>query len=291
MNIDICHLPAAYAGHGQDTGDTVMRGTPSERSPGVRLIDAAEPSLAAGVPASPAGTLYLRSSRGGVIVPPGAPLSVLLGRDEPNVHVAIGVGDRYISREHARVHREHDHWTLTNHGKLPLQLPGSVQLLTGGTATLATGYTPIIVKHRHGPTHVVEAVVVPVSDRRPGEAAHADTTSAARLWELTSEERLAVIVLAQRYLRHEAHAQPLAWSQAAEDLAAATGDPRWNSRRVERLVEGIRKRLTLAGVAGLTRDEVGEPVGNSLNHNLITELLLTTTLVPPDLAVIDNLEW
>jgi hypothetical protein len=44
-------------------------------------------------------------------------------------------------------------------------------------------------------------------------------------------------------------------------------------------------------VAGLTRDEVGEPVGNALNHNLITELLLTTTLVPPDLAEIDVLDW
>lgn len=44
-------------------------------------------------------------------------------------------------------------------------------------------------------------------------------------------------------------------------------------------------------MSGLTRDEVGEPVGNTLNHNLITELLLTTTLVPPDLAEIDLLDW
>ncbi len=37
---------------------------------------------------------------------------------------------------------------------------------------------------------------------------------------------------------------------------------------------------------GLTREEVGEPVGNMLNHNLITELLRTRTLVPPDLLML-----
>ncbi|GLY83134.1 hypothetical protein Airi02_010640 [Actinoallomurus iriomotensis] len=34
----------------------------------------------------------------------------------------------------------------------------------------------------------------------------------------------------------------------------------------------------------LTHAEIGEPVGNALNHNL----LLSTTLVPPDLAVLDE---
>jgi hypothetical protein len=54
----------------------------------------------------------------------------------------------------------------------------------------------------------------------------------------------------------------------------------------------VRKRLHEEhGVMGLTRDEVGEPVGNALNHNLITELLLSATLVPPDLREIDVLEW
>ncbi|MGH3874906.1 MAG: hypothetical protein ACRDSR_25960 [Pseudonocardiaceae bacterium] len=35
------------------------------------------------------------------------------------------------------------------------------------------------------------------------------------------------------------------------------------------------------------RNEVGEPVGNALNHKLILELLLSTTLVPPDLRLLD----
>jgi hypothetical protein len=41
-------------------------------------------------------------------------------------------------------------------------------------------------------------------------------------------------------------------------------------------------------VPGLTREEVGEPVGNALNDNLIRELVLSTTLVPPDLALLDD---
>jgi hypothetical protein len=35
-------------------------------------------------------------------------------------------------------------------------------------------------------------------------------------------------------------------------------------------------------------DEVPQPVGNALNHNLITELLVTTTIVKSDLALLDD---
>lgn len=48
-------------------------------------------------------------------------------------------------------------------------------------------------------------------------------------------------------------------------------------------------RLSRAGgVEGLTREEVGEPVGNTLNHNLIMELLRSTTLVPSDLNLLET---
>jgi hypothetical protein len=40
------------------------------------------------------------------------------------------------------------------------------------------------------------------------------------------------------------------------------------------------------GVPGLTREEVGEPAGNMLNHNLIMELLRTITLMPQDLRLL-----
>jgi len=268
-----------------------MKRGSSERGPGVRLLDPTGASLAAGIPASAPGTIYFRSAKGGIVAPPNIEFSIVFGRDEPNVHVAVGVGDRYVSREHGRVTREHDHWTLANRGTLPLRLPGSTHLLTGGSMPLANGYTPIIVRYRHGPVHVLEAFVVPLAQPPPETADDSDPTSNPRLWVLSENERLALIVLSRRYLSHDTHAQPLSWGQAAEDLAAITEDARWTPRRVERLVEGVRQRLSQAGVVGLTRDEVGEPIGNTLNHNLITELLLTATLVPPDLAEIDVLEW
>jgi len=40
-------------------------------------------------------------------------------------------------------------------------------------------------------------------------------------------------------------------------------------------------------VPWLTREELGEPVGNALNDHLIRALLASTTLVPMDLALID----
>lgn len=55
------------------------------------------------------------------------------------------------------------------------------------------------------------------------------------------------------------------------------------------MVAAIRARLSREGVPGLVREEVGEPVGNALNDNLMRELVLSTTLVPPDLALIDAL--
>jgi hypothetical protein len=56
---------------------------------------------------------------------------------------------------------------------------------------------------------------------------------------------------------------------------------------VEHLVARVRARLSRAGVAGLTREEVTGPVGNALNHNLLTEMVRSTTLVPPDLRRLD----
>jgi len=53
-------------------------------------------------------------------------------------------------------------------------------------------------------------------------------------------------------------------------------------------VTEVRNQLSAQGVYGLVREEVGEPVGNLLNHSLLTELVRSTTLVPPDLAQLDR---
>lgn len=259
--------------------------------PGVRFLDAEGPSLAAGVPASSPGTLYVRTAAGGLVVDPNLGFTVRFGRDTKNVHVPVGLGDRHVSREHGQLTREDGRWMLTNLGKLPLQLPGSTLLLSNGSIPVSPGYTPILVKHQHGRLHVIETFVValPAPGLDPSETA---STAFGQPYELGPDERLALIVLAQRYLRHETFAQPIGWAQAGEDMATVTGETSWTSKRVEKLIARVRKRLhEKHGVKGLTREEVGEPVGNALNHNLISELLLSATLVPPDLADIDLLDW
>lgn len=117
---------------------------------------------------------------------------------------------------------------------------------------------------------------------RPG-----DLTRPPKVWRLDATERLVMVVLAQRYLLHEAYPRPLAWRQAAEHLADLQPDEKWGPKRVEHLVAKVRNRLSRHGVVGLTREEVGEPVGNTLNHNLIRELLEGTTLIPTDLRLLD----
>ncbi len=117
---------------------------------------------------------------------------------------------------------------------------------------------------------------------------HADPTQPPRTWRLTEDERLVLVVLGQRYLLHEARPAPLSWRQTADQLAEIRPGSEWTAKRVEHLVVAVRGRLSRGGVAGLTREEVGEPVGNALNHNLLHELTESTSLVPPDLSLLDE---
>ena len=96
-----------------------------------------------------------------------------------------------------------------------------------------------------------------------------------------------LIVLGQRYLYQEPYPQPLTWQATTAQLDELQPDRQWRQRRVENLVLAVRLRLSAKGVPGLTREEVGEPVGNTLNHNLLVELLRSGTLGPPDLEDLD----
>ncbi|MGQ0838163.1 hypothetical protein [Actinokineospora sp.] len=114
-----------------------------------------------------------------------------------------------------------------------------------------------------------------------------DLTQPPKTWRLTPDERLVLVAMGQRYLLHEARPQPLSRQQTAELLAELQPHSTWTHRRVEHMVIDVRARLSTGGVYGLVREEVGEPVGNALNDNLFRELVLSTTLVPPDLALLD----
>lgn len=247
-------------------------------------------TLATGVPAAPPGTLFALSLAGGFTASPRDGQRLYFGRNRPDVHICVGEDDRRVSRRHGELDYRLGQWWLTNTGRLPIRLPGSMWLFPGGEPIpLAEGYAPLFLRGSAGREHLLELFVVGEAGRRP-PSQHADITQPPNVWRLSPDERLALVVLGQRYLYHEANPQPLSWRQAAAQLADLQPDAGWTFKRVEHLVVGVRGRLSRAGVGGLTREEVGEPVGNSLNHNLLTELVLSTTLVPPDLELLDPLD-
>jgi hypothetical protein len=245
-------------------------------------------SLAFGVPPSAPHTIFVLSIAGGVVVPPGpGRRTVLFGRNKLDVQVCVGADDRKVSRQHGSLVYERNRWWLTNIGRLPIRLPGSQLLFTGEEPVpLAEGYTPLFLPGSATREHLLEVHVTGSDGERP-QSRHRDVTQPPRSWRLDEQERLVLIVLGQRYLLHEARPQPLTWRQAAEQLAELRPDEGWTAKRVEHLVGAVRIRLSRGGVPGLTREEVGEPVGNTLNDTLVRELMLSTTLVPPDLAVLD----
>lgn len=255
---------------------------------GVQLLPAGTGSLARGLPPVPAGTLFALGDRGGICVAPDARFTVIFGRNEPEVHVCVGAGDRGVSRQHGLLSHDGRRWTVHNTGHLTIRLPGSQLLLSGHQELLPVAYTPLFIRSGPDREHLLEVRVAGPAPVGSSGVQFDDTTHyAGTIWELSDRERLVLVALSQRYLRHEAYPQPLSWSNVAEDLTAIQPGAGWTAKRAEHVVVAVRARLARRGVAGLTREEVGEPVGNVLNHNLILELLLSTTLVPPDLRLLD----
>jgi hypothetical protein len=245
-------------------------------------------SLAYGVPAGVPGTLYALSVVGGVAMGPRPNRTVLFGRNRPDVHVCVGEDDPKISRAHGILTFQDEQWWLSTTGQLPVRMPESRLLFPREEPVpLTEGYTPLFVRGSRGREHLLEVYVTGASGTKPASR-HADVTQPPRIWRMSPDERLVLVVLGQRYLLHEARPQPLTWRQAFEQLAELQPDNGWTAKKVEHMVTAVRVRLSRNGVAGLTREEVGEPVGNALNDNLLRELLLSTSLVPPDLALLDS---
>lgn len=255
-------------------------------SGGVQLLPAGTGSLARGLPPSPPGTLYALGHRGGISVAPTARFTVVFGRNEPEVHVCVGEDDRRVSRRQGLLQCDGRRWTIRNIGHVAIRFPGSQLLLSGHEEPLPVAYTPLFIRTEPGREHLLEVRIAGEAPK-PSTACHDELTQHPATWELSERERLVLVVLGQRYLRHEAHPQPLSWSQVAEHLGELQPQVRWTAKQAEHVVSTVRSRLADHDIRGLTRHEVGEPVGNALNHNLLLELLLSTTLVPPDLHLID----
>jgi hypothetical protein len=253
---------------------------------GSRALPARHGSLAFGVPTSAPGTIYALAITGGITVGAREGREILFGRNRPDVHVCVGENDQRVSRHHGLLTNRLDQWWVTNTGRLPLRFPGSRLLFADDEPIpLAQGYTPLFVRGSSGREHLLELCVTGSDGQQPGTQ-HGDPTQPPKKWRLSATEKLALVVLGQRYLLHDAYPQPMSWRQAAVHLADLQPDAGWTAKRVEHHIVAVRARLARDGVAGLTREEVGEPVGNALNHNLIRELLESTTLVPPDLRLL-----
>ena len=247
-------------------------------------------SLAYGVAGSAAGSLFALAIGGGVTMGPREGRTVVFGRNKPDVHVCIGEDDRRVSRRHGLLTHRDGQWWVANTGRLPIRLPGSQWLFASEESLpLGEGYTPLFVPGTRGREHLLELFVAGSDGRRP-ESRHDAHTDPPKTWRLLPDERLALVLLGQRYLLHESDPQPLTRQQVAKQLSELQPVAGWTHRKVEHLLTTVRERLSRGGVTGLTREEVGEPVGNKLNDNLIRALVLSTTLVPPDLRLLDQLD-
>lgn len=247
-------------------------------------------SLSRTVPPAPPGTLFVLGAGGGMRVAPDVDFLLLFGRNEPEVHVCVGAGDARVSRRQGVISRQATRWVLHNTGRLPIRFPGARLVLGGDQAELATGYTPLFVVSPRQ-EHLLE---VRISAPGTGGAAqetqaHEQETHDVEHRELGPEEKLVLVCLAQRYLREDRYPQPLTWSQVAFELGGLQPEKSWTPKRAAHIVALVRKRLSRRNaVPGLLEEEVPPPVGNALNHNLITDLLITTTLVKDDLRLLGD---
>ncbi|WP_203658139.1 FHA domain-containing protein [Actinocatenispora rupis] len=249
-----------------------------------QVLPASTPSLAHGVPTAPPGTIFVLGADGGYAVPPRR-FSLYFGRGTDDVHVTVGGDDPYVSRLQGRLVCDGHDWWVRNEGRLPIQLPGDSLLLSGHELLMDPGYTPLLIGSPRRRTHLLEVHVVAPAAVDAAVGPRTPTRSPDG-HDLSPVERLVLAALAQRYLRQERYPQPVSWKQVADDLNAATPGRTWTRKAAEHVVGRVRERLA-ATVPGVLRDDgVGEPVGNTLNHNLIQALLRSATLLPADLHLL-----
>lgn len=233
-----------------------------------------------------AGSLFVLGADGGYGAAPGVANRLRLGRNSPDVHVTVGAGDCYVSREHATLqYKEHGSgtsWTLRNDGRLPIRMADTPALLREHEAALPPGYTPLFI--RGARLHVVE-LLVSSGGRVPGRGRPDTDTRSLELWPLTPREKLVLVVMFQGVLRRDDHPHPLSWNDTGHALNDVPGQHGWTGRKAENVVDGVRRSMVAAGATGITADTAPTDV---IKLNLQRLLLDSATLVPPDLRLLDN---
>ncbi|MGW0707496.1 FHA domain-containing protein [Streptomyces sp. NPDC002643] len=252
-------------------------------------------SLARGVAPAAPGTLHARTVTGDLSAPPRAGLTVRFGRgEEPEVDLGVGVDDLGVSRRHGELTFRHGHWWLRNVGQQLVRLPrGQMMHLSTEPIPLDTGYTPLFVRGSGYREHLVELYVAGHDDEGPVSRRRAATVR-PEIWPLDDDERLLLVVLGQRYLLYEESPRPLTYAMAAKQLAYLRPDAKWTSRKIEHRIEAVRRRLHPTGFRYplIHDDSESRPSDNRFLHNLLRGLVESTTLVPPDLDLMeDEADW
>lgn len=211
--------------------------------------------------------------------------TVRFGRDQRDVEVCVGGDDPGVSRLHGVLTCSGGTWLLRNEGQRDIQIGDSRYLKHGYEVPLAEGYTSLLVHGEEPRVHLVEAFVAGPDGwrRRPRQGAR---TTPVRVWDLDEKERLAIVAIAEEYLRDDDSSRPASWRQAAELLTQLDPGGRWTHKSVERVVREVRLRLTAAGVGGLLEGE-GKNAGDTLKCNLIRVLMRSNTIGRKDLSLID----
>ncbi|MGB3439678.1 MAG: hypothetical protein WBA97_13100 [Actinophytocola sp.] len=235
--------------------------------------------------AAPVGTLFVLGDAGGYAAAAVAGRSLVVGRNAPDVHVAIGGEDGYVSREHVLLrcveHGTGTRWVVRNGGKLPIRLPDTAPLLRAHEAPLPVGYTPLYIQGSQ--LHVVE-VLVSDGHRHRG-AVRPDTSTGNLRLPITRREWLVLVAMFSAVLAREDQALPLSWNETGKVLNTVPGQSGWNDRKAEAVVDGVRHRLTAAGIERLTRETAP---AEALKTNLARVLVDTGTLLPEDLTILNT---
>ncbi|WP_410599901.1 FHA domain-containing protein [Amycolatopsis sp. lyj-90] len=230
-------------------------------------------------------TLVARTLDGGYSCEPGEGRRVSFGRNHHDVHIPLGVDDRRVARECGELTFHDGLWRVRNTGKVPIRLGFRLVLPDGEPLPLGPGYSTLLVEGSPGRVHALELRVVGRDHAIP-VARPNDETVVPATWRLTAGERVVLTMLSQRYLLHEPEPRPLSLRTVAASLAELQPEVSWTTKRVEHIVTAVRTRLARDGVPALTKEEVGEPVGDALKRNLIRELLTSATLTPADLDLL-----